>query len=68
MYIVVCLDTTGGILFNKENIVDKGGILGYIYTCHSIDTYLEKETGEDNVQRTHQTPGSCYGVRRGTDT
>ena len=27
-----------------------------------------KETGEDNVQRTHQTPGPYHGVRRGADT
>ena len=33
-----------------------------------ISGCLKEETGEDNVQRTHQTPGSYYGVRRGADT
>ena len=37
-------------------------------TADKFTTAAIKETGEDNVQRTHQTPGSHYGVRRGADT
>jgi hypothetical protein len=56
--------------FLCEKLIDKGGILMYIYICQNprIFAKIQKETGEDNVQRTHQTPGSRYGVRRGADT
>ena len=40
--------------------IDKGQFLGYMYTYHNMRNL--KETGEDNVQRTHPAPKSSNGV------